>query len=358
MICPECGAKLNKEDKICLECGYQFEKISNVKVKDERKKINKIFLIILLIIIVIGGLFYLLNNNKKKVSLNVVSDFCDGEYINDVIISDVIDNYSCEKFVSYMIDTNGVDLQDYHYKTLMEFEDKKIYKIIKFFKGSELINIYQDKIYDENYYDYLIENNIFDEVEEDYYHAVFDYAFKQKDFPLFKTLLKGNETLTYKHNWKNEKYYYSATSDMDYEKELTERREFALEYFKYNDANVICFFDKELFKYVYNKKNAIDNYLYRELVENLHLVSLDKLKEIHSYGFVFYQEGTYFLDNIFEYYILKLNAKSNDSEYLKKIDYIFKEAIKEGYDISYSDYLDRYVYYFNSQRDIQKNIYK
>ena len=43
MICPECGAKLNKEDKICLECGYQFEKISNVKVKDERKKLIKYF---------------------------------------------------------------------------------------------------------------------------------------------------------------------------------------------------------------------------------------------------------------------------------------------------------------------------
>ena len=94
-------------------------------------------------------------------------------------------------------------------------------------------------------------------------------SLEEKDYELWKTIIEVNANST-KYNWDSVKYYFGPNytkgnyESLDYEKikkYLDEQKEYLEIYFKYNKPTIICLFDKDLIKYVYDKKGNVDNYI-------------------------------------------------------------------------------------------------
>ena len=358
MICPECGNEITKNTSKCTECGYNFKKTELIELKDNKKNVNKKFLIIIAIVIAIIVILWIGNIIRINIYLNsrseIISKYCNSNnYIQNARLKDFIDNYSCEAFASYMHDTKGRELKESHYEKLISFNNESIYQIIKKFTKKEISEKYNKLITDYKYYKYLNETNNFSVITEAKYADLLKYSLEEKDYELWKTVIEVNANST-KYNWDSVKYYFGPNytkgnyESLDYEKikkYLDEQKEYLEIYFKYNKPTIICLFDKDLIKYVYDKKGNVDNYISYAFSSYMDEIPLSEIKKYINNGGYFYKENDYLLDNIFDKYIAKLSDKTFENDDLDKIEYIFKIAKEEGYDITYSSFLDDYMNY-------------
>ena len=80
-----------------------------------------------------------LENNKDK----IVSMFCkEGKYKDNVTISNVLDNYSCPLYISYMIDTSGETLTSNNINDLIKLSDGLIFETYYYFNHNDISNVY------------------------------------------------------------------------------------------------------------------------------------------------------------------------------------------------------------------------
>lgn len=78
-------------------------------------------------------------NNKDK----IVSMFCkEGKYKDNVTISNVLDNYSCPLYISYMIDTSGETLTSNNINDLIKLSDGLIFETYCYFNHNDISNVY------------------------------------------------------------------------------------------------------------------------------------------------------------------------------------------------------------------------
>lgn len=87
------------------------------------------------------------NIKNKNDSLNnedkIVSMFCkEGKYKDNVTISNVLDNYRCPLYISYMIDTSGEALTYNSINDLIKLSDNFIFETYYYFNHNDISNVY------------------------------------------------------------------------------------------------------------------------------------------------------------------------------------------------------------------------
>lgn len=360
MICYGCGEKIDENMIVCPNCGIKLKE--NINVENRKKEINKKFLgigsilIVLFACIVLFVVFYMIfmKGNKEK----LVNNYCDGKsYIDNVLISDIIDNYECAKFASYMIDTKGREISSVHIDYLVSLSDISVYEIFAGETGSLLTYSDDRDILDPMYYEYLYTTDREDVFTEDKYEKLIYSSYNDGNFDLFKNLLK----LYFKREDANKNIFdfggttYGGLSESEVsraKKGALEREEFVLEYRKYDDRDyyLVYMFSRNLFNQI-PKDKIVETEMYEILRKNAYAISLSDLKNYRSWGGIFYNNEKY--DSILKEYAYK--TLERDPEYEQKFKYLIDECRKDGYDVKYSDLLDRYVYYFDSSVNYKKN---
>lgn len=369
MICPECGSELTNKETTCKECGCVIKNTKVVELKDSKKSINKKFSIIIGSIILVIILFIIIGIVSKNIELSrrskIISKYCNnGEYIENTSLEDFIDEYKCDAFASYMYDTKGSILKESHYNKLINFKDASIYPIIKEFTGVEIINLYDEMITEHQYYKYLDEIDNFSIIDKEEYSNLLEYALEKKDLKLWESLIDGSKNSSKKLYWDDVKYYFGPSYTLgkyesfdynDVKKYIDEQKEFVDKYLQHNNPTIICLLDKDLLKYCYDKKGNIDSNIRAAFTSVMTEIPLNELKKYKENGGYFYKKDDYLLDSILSDYIFELGDKTFESDDIDKINFIFQTAKKEGMDITYSNYLDRYMYYHSISVMYKKN---
>ena len=377
-VCPDCKLEVNNQCSVCPECGYVFSS----KKKDfnkSKRSINIVAIVIVVIIIIVLGIFFISSLLQKNSVINEknnqVKSICEkGEYLDGVSIANVIDHYSCENFVSYLID-NDMNLTEANLEELIKKDNKNVYEVIYKYTGNDISKYYTNEIVNLAYFDFLVNNNLFSLIDEKDYSSYLSRSIDDNNLELFKILLKGNDSLKNKYSWSGEDYYfggkffgkteYASTAKMTVEKlknVANGKIEFANEYYKYSyhdKIGALALLNKELFQKAYNGQNfgqTLTSYSYF-----LSYLSLDDIKKYVSFGGKFYKDNNGDFEKMIKEFLNSNNQ--SDGGFVNKLSYILGEAKKEGYSTNYSPLLDYYVEYHSlsqmSFKDkLRKNIYK
>lgn len=345
MTCINCGKEINED--ICPFCGEVIKKTINKKNYNKISN-NIIYVFVACVILII--LFSLIINkiiyNKNLKNQNAfINKYCNKNYIKDISISNVIDNYSCEKYASYMYDTKGTELSSNQIEKLILNNDINIFKIYYDITGEDISTIYKENIYQNSYYDFLYQFNHTDFVKKDTYLTLITNSIDNNDFNLYKSIL--NCYFSKYNDFEKPENYFGSTrirandGYIDKIRDNSQKIDFVLEYKKHIDYYPIAFlFNEELFK------NAKDDKEFKGLVlENISILSYNDIENYNNWGGKFY-DGTY--DPIL-YYVLYLSK--NDTDAYKKIKYITDLSKNEGYDVTYSDSLDKFLGLYNNKND-------
>lgn len=359
MICFNCGKKIEDNSYTCPYCNITLK--SNIKVIDNTKSINKygkitigIFLVIILItliVILVNGKYSIKEKNK------LVEQFCkEGEYKENVTLSSVIDNFECPSYVSYMIDTSGSDLTSNNIDDLIKISNGLIYETYYYFNNNDISYIYDKPIYEETYYSFLYNNDLCGVKNEKEYRSLIYESVIANNIGAYKGIIKcmDKEKYTFYNieTYFGVSYAYQNSSSIKLIKEVSKEPLFFQLYKKYYDEDAINFimlFNSELFKSVTDEEDL--SHLYLMLLRNLNIVDYEDILNYHEYGGRFYTKGE---DPIYELmYSLRYNV--NDVE--KKLKYIIENALKEGYDPTYSTALDYLIGHLKNTSQ-NKAVYK
>lgn len=377
-VCPDCKLEMDESNLVCPDCGYVFETKKNDFTKS-KKKINTVIIFIVIIIIIVLAIIIFHSVSEQKDALKEknakVEKICkSGKYQDNVLITNVIDTYSCENFASYLID-NGIQLTEANYEELIKKNDKNVYEVIYQFSGNDISKYYHKEIINLKYFEFLADNKLFSLIDKKDYGSYLSRSVDNNDFELFKLCLKGNYTSNLNYEWSGDNYYFggkfygtteyaniASTTVKTMKKVASEQIDFANEFYNYpyNDQiGAISLFNKQLFEKAYNGKNfgkTLMSYGYY-----LSYLSLDEIKKYISFGGKFYKDNDDDFDKMLKEF---LNSKNqSDGGFTEKLNYILGEAKKEGYQTNYSGLLDYYVntYSLSQMYDkdkLRKNIYK
>ena len=380
-ICPDCRLEVDEKCNVCPDCGYIFNTLKKDYNKS-KKNIHMFFALIVVVVIILTTIIVLstINNRNSELSKknDTVKRICtSGEYKEKVLITNVIDNYSCQNFVSYLID-NGINLSNANYEELIKLKNKNVYNVIYKYTGNNISKYYDKEIVNVEYFDFLANSGLFNIIGEKNYSLYLSRSLDNGDIDLFRACLRGNHSLENKYNWSGEDFYFgalfygktesssSAKWTVDEMKEIVSKKyDFVREYYGYSyhdKIGAIALFSKESFENAYKGNNfdkTLSSYGYY-----LSYLTLDELKNYVSFGGKFTYNGKdsekYFDEMIKEF--LRSENKS-DGGFVAKLNYILASAKKEGYSPKYSNLLDYFVNSYSlsqmySKNKMNKSIYK
>lgn len=362
MICFNCGKKIDDNSFTCPYCNAVIK--SKVKELDNTKSINKKGVILIICILLIIGLIIIGNIKNKNNSLNnkdkIVSMFCkEGKYKDNVTISNVLDNYSCPLYISYMIDTSGEALTSNNINDLIKLSDGLIFETYYYFNHYDISNVYDETIYNKEYYDFLHKNDLCNLVEESTYNNLIFQSISDDNIDLYDSILKcmSKENITFKNvdEYFGTTYIKHNNSKVSLIKSISKNPNYFNLYKKYYNKTSPYFieiFNKELLKNIDNDKDLY--YLYGMLLNNLDSLDYQDLVNYHEYG------GKFYIKDIDPAKMLLSSLKYEVSDVERKVKYIIDNAINEGYDLTYSTALDKLLYNYknNSQNIIVYKVLK
>ena len=337
MICFNCGK--NIKENICPYCGKVIKKTANDKDYNKiSKNIIYIFISIIIFILIICTIIYIdINNESEKKQNDFVHYYCNKNYVNNILISNVIDSYSCENYASYMYDTNGSELNYSQIEKLLLNNDINIFKIYYDITGKDISNIYDDIIIQNSYYEFLYKYNHTDFVNKDIYLNLISSSLDNNDFNLYKSVLncyfKQYNDFPYPEKFFGSNEIRSNNKYIENIKNNAQKTDFVIEYKNHIDYYPLAYmFNSDLFKIAKDDKD-----FKRLITRSASLLSYNDIENYIKWGGKFYIENT---DPILDYI---LYFYSGDIDAYNKINYITNLIKLDGYDIIYSNALDDFL---------------
>lgn len=345
MVCFNCGKEISED--ICPYCGKTIKKSINNKDYNKISKniiyifFGSVFLIVILFLIISNN-----NHNKfLKKQNDFVNNFCNKNYIDNVSISNVIDDYSCEKYASYMYDTKGSELSFNQIDKLIINNDINIFKIYYDVTGEDVSTLYKDIIYQNSYYDFLYQYKLTKIINSKEYMNIISKSIEESNFILYKSVLN---CYFFKYNdFENPEKFFGSSKitsnddDIDKIRENALKVDFVIEYKKHVKYYPIVF----MFNEVLFDKAKDDKDFKKMILRSASLLSFSDIENYYKWGGKFYEEK---MDPIL-YYVLNLNK--NDIDVYKKIKFITDISKKDGYDVTYSDALDTFLGKYSNKKD-------